>query len=121
MYTSTTDSVTFWSPFSLNGAVPSWMDGYRYFGLGFSWGGFESLALPANPTSARTATAWQPSGPLIRYHIGLEDPDDLIADLDEGFERSDEHTSELQSLMRTSYAGFCLKTTNPHTHTTTQT
>jgi cystathionine beta-lyase len=67
------------------------MDGYRYFGLGFSWGGFESLALPANPASARTATPWQAPGPLIRYHIGLEDTDDLIADLEEGFARFHQH------------------------------
>jgi|GEM_PF-10879 len=68
-------------------AIDAMVDGYRYFGLGFSWGGFESLALPANPASCRTAVKWQAEGPLIRYHIGLEDPHDLIADLEEGFER----------------------------------
>jgi len=72
-------------------AIDAMMDGYRYFGLGFSWGGFESLALPANPAAARTAVPWRASGPLIRYHIGLEDPDDLIADLDEGFARFAQH------------------------------
>lgn len=52
----------------------------RLFGIGFSWGAFESLAVPGHFT--RTATAPEFEGPLVRLHIGLEDPDDLIADLD---------------------------------------
>ena len=52
-----------------------------HFGIGYSWGGFESLAVPANPANVRTATAWQAEGPAIRLSIGLEDPDDLVADL----------------------------------------
>ena len=50
------------------------------FGIGYSWGGFESLAVPGHFT--RTATAPECEGPLVRLHIGLEDPDDLIADLE---------------------------------------
>lgn len=63
------------------------IDGLRYFGIGFSWGGYESLAVPADPAPIRTATRWDAAGPAIRLHIGLEDPDDLIADLDAGLAR----------------------------------
>jgi cysteine-S-conjugate beta-lyase len=60
------------------------MDGYQYFGLGYSWGGFESLAVVAHWT--RTVRPWT-GGPLMRLQIGLEDADDLIADLEAGFAR----------------------------------
>jgi cystathionine beta-lyase len=66
-------------------AISAMLDGYEHFGIGFSYGGFESLVLPSNPSGVRTATTW--SGPIIRFHAGLEDPDDLIADLEAGFER----------------------------------
>ncbi|MBI1180605.1 MAG: cystathionine beta-lyase [Alphaproteobacteria bacterium] len=66
-------------------AVAAMLDGYEHFGIGFSYGGFESLVLPSNPAGARTATKW--AAPLIRFHAGLEDPDDLIEDLEKGFER----------------------------------
>lgn len=56
------------------------------FGLGYSWGGFESLAILFDCSEYRTATRWAPGGPTIRLHIGLEDPDDLIADLERGFD-----------------------------------
>jgi len=55
------------------------IDSLELFGIGYSWGGFESLALPADPV--RTATGLALEGPLVRLHIGLENPDDLIADL----------------------------------------
>jgi cystathionine beta-lyase len=61
------------------------IDGLRLFGIGASWGGYESLAILARLTRARTATAAQLEGPLIRLHIGLEDPNDLIADLAQSF------------------------------------
>jgi cystathionine beta-lyase len=61
------------------------IDALTLFGIGGSWGGFESLAIPANPTSSRTATDWKAEGALIRLHIGLEDAGDLIADLDAAF------------------------------------
>ncbi len=67
--------------------VEAMLDGMKIFAMGFSWGGFESLMIPANPTSIRTATKWQASGPLLRLHAGQEDPGDLIADLDAGFAR----------------------------------
>jgi cystathionine beta-lyase len=63
------------------------IDGLRHFGIGFSWGGYESLALPVDPQSVRSATRWQAEGPVIRLHIGLEDPADLIADLAAGLHR----------------------------------
>lgn len=69
-------------------AVDAMLDGYRHFSLGFSWGGFESLVIPTSGHSIiRTATRWNPPGPSLRFHAGLEDADDLIADLDAGFTR----------------------------------
>ena len=64
-------------------AVYALIDALDLFGIGSSWGGFESLILPTNP--GRTATRWAAEGPTLRLHIGLEDPDDLIEDLDRGF------------------------------------
>jgi cystathionine beta-lyase len=68
-------------------AVGAMLDGLAWFGLGYSWGGFESLAIPQSPRHSRSATRWQAPGPLLRLHIGLEDPGDLIADLEAGFAR----------------------------------
>jgi cystathionine beta-lyase len=61
------------------------IDHLELFGIGASWGGFESLVLLAHPKKTRTATSWDATGPLIRLHIGLEDPNDLIADLGAAF------------------------------------
>jgi cysteine-S-conjugate beta-lyase len=66
-------------------AVNAFLDTLDLFGIGASWGGYESLAIPFDCTAARTATSWQPGGPTIRFHIGLEAVDDLIADLERGF------------------------------------
>ncbi|WP_233281432.1 cystathionine beta-lyase [Sphingomonas changnyeongensis] len=63
------------------------IDGLKLFGIGYSWGGFESLAIPADPQSLRTATRFAAAGPLVRLHVGLEDPGDLIADLAAGLAR----------------------------------
>jgi cystathionine beta-lyase len=63
------------------------LDGLSLFGMGYSWGGVESLILPFNPKDYRSATEWQAEGPALRLHIGLEDVDDLKADLDAGFAR----------------------------------
>ena len=62
----------------------AFIDALTLFGIGYSWGGFESLALPVDPAKYRTARPWEGSGPLVRLHIGLEDPADLIADLELG-------------------------------------
>lgn len=66
-------------------AVEAMLDGYDLFALGYSWGGFESLVVPTHVS--RTATPWPFQGPLVRYHVGLEDPADLISDLERGFDR----------------------------------
>ena len=68
-------------------AVHRMIDGLALFGIGASWGGFESLILPAHPDKLRTAVPWTDPGPVVRLHIGLEDPEDLIADLAAGFDR----------------------------------
>ena len=54
--------------------------------MGYSWGGFESLVIPFDCSSYRTATKWNPGGPTLRFHIGLESTDDLKADLARAFE-----------------------------------
>ncbi len=64
-------------------AVNAFLDRLTLFGMGYSWGGFESLAVPFKPH--RTASEWTGHGPCVRFHIGLESPDDLTADLAEGF------------------------------------
>jgi len=68
-------------------AVAAMLEGLELFGMGASWGGFESLAIHYNAAPGRTATAWKPEGPMVRIHIGLEDVADLRADLEAGFER----------------------------------
>jgi len=67
--------------------VAAMLDGMQLFGKGFSWGGYESLLIPSHLNTARTATPWKAGGPTLRVHAGLEDPDDLIADLEAGFGR----------------------------------
>ena len=67
-------------------AVAAMLDGMELFGMGASWGGFESLILPVHPERLRTAVPW-PGGPVLRLHAGLEDKDDLIDDLGRGLER----------------------------------
>jgi cystathionine beta-lyase len=68
-------------------AVAALLDGLELFGLGYSWGGYESLAVPFDCSSYRTATQWAPGGAAIRFSVGLEDIEDLKADLDRGFTR----------------------------------
>ena len=68
-------------------AVAAMVEGMRLFGMGASWGGYESLLLPVKPETMRTATAWSPGGPTLRLHAGLEAVEDLIADLEDGFRR----------------------------------
>jgi cysteine-S-conjugate beta-lyase len=66
-------------------SVHAFLNELTLFGLGYSWGGFESLAILFDCSEYRTATRWQPGGPTVRFHIGLEDPEDLLADLERGF------------------------------------
>jgi cystathionine beta-lyase len=67
-------------------AVDALLDTVRLFGMGYSWGGFESLIIPFDCAAYRTASNWAPGGPTLRLHIGLENVDDLKADLARGFE-----------------------------------
>ncbi|HTS42045.1 MAG TPA: cystathionine beta-lyase [Xanthobacteraceae bacterium] len=66
-------------------AVFAFLNTLRLFGMGASWGGYESLAIPFDCSGYRTATTWAPGGPTVRFHIGLEDVGDLIVDLERGF------------------------------------
>jgi cysteine-S-conjugate beta-lyase len=66
-------------------AVNAFLNELTLFGIGASWGGFESLAIPFDCAPIRTATKWAPGGPTVRIHIGLEEIDDLIGDLQRGF------------------------------------
>lgn len=66
--------------------IAAMIDRYTYISLGYSWGGFESLVVPAYLKQGRTINPWT-GGPLIRFNVGLEDPDDLIRDLEAGFQR----------------------------------
>jgi cystathionine beta-lyase len=68
-------------------AVAAMLDGLDLFGMGYSWGGYESLVIPFDCASYRSATTWRPAGPALRFSIGLEDVADLQADLDAGFAR----------------------------------
>jgi cysteine-S-conjugate beta-lyase len=68
-------------------ALAAMIDNLEYFGLGFSWGGFESLMTVFDVSKTRKARPWPYKGPGIRLHIGLEHPDDLIRDLEAGFGR----------------------------------
>ena len=67
--------------------VAAMLQDYELFGMGASWGGYESLVLPFDAAKSRSATVWQPEGPTVRFHIGLEDVADLKADLEAGFGR----------------------------------
>jgi cystathionine beta-lyase len=66
-------------------AIEAFVNALKLFGIGSSWGGYESLIQVAHVAAKRSATRWEPGGPTIRVHIGLEDPDDVIADLEGAF------------------------------------
>lgn len=66
-------------------ALAALVDRRRLFGIGASWGGYESLMIVVYPERSRSATQWSEPGPVLRIHAGLEDPQDLIADLEDGF------------------------------------
>ncbi len=63
------------------------VDELAHFGIGFSWGGYESLALPVNMNGCRSVTTLPFDGPIVRLSIGLEEPGDLIVDLAAGLDR----------------------------------
>ncbi len=68
-------------------SIPKMLEHMRYFGMGSSWGGYESLLIPTYPEKQRSATEWKVDGQSMRIHVGLEDADDLLADLSDGFDR----------------------------------
>ncbi|HHY50834.1 MAG TPA: PLP-dependent transferase, partial [Alphaproteobacteria bacterium] len=68
-------------------AVEAMVNHFELFGMGYSWGGYESLCLPIHPERIRTAVDWNARGDMFRLHIGFEDLDDLKADLEAGLER----------------------------------
>lgn len=68
-------------------ALARFVDGLHHFSIGASFGGYESLVLPFDPSHYRTVTTWEAKGPCLRFHIGLEDLDDLLEDLERGFSR----------------------------------
>ena len=71
-----------------NEALARMLDKLHYYGMGYSWGGYESLIMPVDATSVRTATKWPYSDKTcLRINVGLEDLVDLKADLEEGFKR----------------------------------
>jgi len=67
--------------------LAAFLDGLKLFGMGYSWGGYESLVIPFDCSHYRTATRWHADGQALRFHAGLEDVNDLIADLEAGFAR----------------------------------
>lgn len=68
-------------------AIAAMVDPMTVFGMGYSWGGFESLILPSDPKRIRTAVPWEARGNLLRIHVGFEDLNDLKADLGDGIAR----------------------------------
>jgi cystathionine beta-lyase len=68
-------------------AMAAMLEDLELFGMGDSWGGYESLVSPFDPRNLRTAMRWTLEGQCVRFHIGLENTDDLKADLEEGFKR----------------------------------
>jgi cystathionine beta-lyase len=68
-------------------SVAAMVNGFELFGMGYSWGGYESLCIPFNPTNARTAVPWEAEGQMFRTHVGLEEIGDLKADMAVALER----------------------------------
>ena len=73
-------------PFS-DSAFAAFLDHTDLFKLGYSWGGYESLMVPTYPATLRSRTRWDAPGPSVRIHVGLENVDDLIRDLEQAFAR----------------------------------
>ncbi|MEL6360048.1 MAG: cystathionine beta-lyase [Pseudomonadota bacterium] len=67
-------------------ALKAFFNSFKYFGMGFSWGGYESLCIHVKPEKNRTATEWTDEGAVLRIHAGLEDIDDLTDDLERAFD-----------------------------------
>ena len=65
--------------------VKTFLESLQFFGMGFSWGGFESLVVASDVRSMRVAAPWNDPNPLLRFQIGLEEPRDLMADMAQAF------------------------------------
>jgi cystathionine beta-lyase len=78
-------------------ALAAMLDGLKLFGMGYSWGGYSSLVIPFDIRASRTSERWVSEGPCLRFQIGLEDADDLEADLMQGFERLNAHAGHTSS------------------------
>lgn len=63
------------------------VDGLRLFHIGASWGGLHSLVAPVQIEGTRTVSPWRDRGPLVRFSIGMEHPDDLLEDIELGLDR----------------------------------
>ncbi|MEM7518659.1 MAG: PLP-dependent transferase, partial [Planctomycetota bacterium] len=72
----------------------AFIDNLNLYGLGYSWGGYESLCLPAWPENSRSATHWDGAGQLLRFHAGLESLEDLTADLDAAFQKAGQEAKQ---------------------------
>jgi len=72
-------------PGTENAAVERFVDALSLFGRGSSWGGYESLVAWADMRAARSVTDWSTRGAVVRLHVGLESPSDLLRDLEGGF------------------------------------
>jgi len=68
-------------------ALAAMVDGFNLFGMGYSWGGYESLCIPSKPEKIRAVVPWQADGPLLRIHVGFEAMDDLKADMGAALKR----------------------------------
>lgn len=68
-------------------ALAAMVNGFELFGMGYSWGGYESLCIPFDPSNIRTAVKWDAPGQMFRVHVGLESLDDLKADMAAALER----------------------------------
>jgi cystathionine beta-lyase len=84
-FTGASGLVTFAFRHATPAAAGAFVDALALFGIGASWGGYESLALVAQPERLREHQQWTGDAPAVRLHIGLEDPADLIADLSQAF------------------------------------
>lgn len=73
-------------------ALKAFFNALKLFGMGYSFGGFESLCIHVHPERCRSAEPWQEEGPVLRFHAGLENPDDLVADLERAFAAMAAHT-----------------------------
>ena len=76
-------------------SMAAFVDSLTHFGIGVSWGGYESLVIPFTPGKHHGAR-WPHQGKAVRMHVGLEDPEDLIADLQHGLASLARHESSIQ-------------------------